>query len=411
MREFESGSAASARAPLQTGDTGVHAAVAAPARAVSRPAAVLALQRAIGNRQTTRIVTGHPRGRSLQRYKILGPWNKGQAVHETLTVLAVGKAIEMLKASGTDPGPLLKGFDTSKLPKLGAKFDFDPVDADASFQQFIRGVVWADDPKGLLFDKDKDATDYSSGLEWYSEFSSGEGGNFAADKSDLIARSHFGDLQFFHGMASADDELPSVTKGKLLNWARFLVDVAASRVSPDTKIKDIPAIQSLFPANAEWTVKKLFVFETATDLQARQRAVGVLFHMIQDSFAHGHVQRDPATDDIQEFHAYGHQDEDKHGSYDELGKGKNLGERIQNTLGAPSALTRCAEVLAKIAKGDSTDEIVDYIDTVVLKLSPRLFFSGPGSGLGKKGTNPIDKPVPGPPAGDFPIDTGPTRAT
>jgi hypothetical protein len=211
-------------------------------------------------------------------------------------------------------------------------------------------------------------------------------------------------------MASADAELPSVTKGKMLNWARFLVGVAAGRISPDTKIKDIPAIQSLFPANTDWTIKKLFVFETATDLQARQRAVGVLFHMIQDSFAHGHVQRDPATDDIQEFHAYGSQDEDKHGSYDELGKGKNLGEQIQNTLGAPSALTRCAEVLAKIANGDSTDEIVDYIDTVVFKLSPSLFFSGAGSGLGKKGTNPVDKPVPKPPAGDFPIDTGPTRA-
>lgn len=375
----------------------------------SSPHAVLALQRAVGNRATGRILTRHPRGRVLQRYKILGPWNKGEAVHETLTVLAVSRAIAALKSQGKDPGPLLSGFAGSKVPQMGKKFDFDPEYADASFQQFIRGVVWADDPKGLLFDTEADATDYSSGIEWYSEFKSGEKGQFSPQKDDLIARSHFGDLQFFHGMASANNELPAATKRKMLTWARFLVDVAAGRISPNTKIKDISAISGLFPANAEWTVKKLFVFETASDIQARQRAVGVLFHLIQDSFAHGHVQRDPATDAIQEFHAYGDQDEDKHGDYDVLGPGKTLGEKIRNTVGAPSALTHCAQVLAMIAAGDSTDEIVDYIDTVVLKLSPTLFYSGPGGGLGKKGTQPADKPVPKPPVGDFPVPVGGTQ--
>jgi hypothetical protein len=47
---------------------------------------------------------------------------------------------------------------------------------------------------------------------------------------------------------------------------------------------------------------------------------------------------------------------------------------------------------------------------VVLKLAPNLFYAGPGSGLGKKGTTPVDSPVPKP-LGDFPIDTGPDRAT
>jgi hypothetical protein len=137
------------------------------------------MQRSIGNRATTR---------QLQRYKILGPWNTGQAVHETLTVLAVGEAIHELEADGIDPGELMAGFDVDKLPDLGKTASFDPVDAPASFQQFIRGVVWADDPKGLLFDKDEDATDYSSGAMWYSEFGEGEKGKFAADKSDLISR-------------------------------------------------------------------------------------------------------------------------------------------------------------------------------------------------------------------------------
>jgi hypothetical protein len=358
--------------------------------AASEPGRVLQLQRAIGNRRTGALVR-RAHGRQLQRYKILGPWNSGQAVHETLTVLAVGDAIEQLEANGIDPGDLLAGWDANKMPDRDKAFKFDPVDAPKSFQQFIRGVVWADDPKGLLFDKEEDATDYSSGIEWYSEFSSGEKGTFLADKSDLISRSHFGDLQFFHGMASADAEAPATTKQHMLTWARFLVDVATARTPPDSKVKDVALIKDLFPANAEWTVKRLFGYGKASDVEARQRAVGVLFHLIQDSHAGGHVERD-AAGDIVEFHAYGGQDEKEHGKYDYFAKGATLAESIAKTKGAASALTRCTQVLKMIAQKDSTDAIVQFLDTTVFKLATASRAAGPGTGLAKKPT-----PAPPPP--------------
>jgi hypothetical protein len=58
----------------------------------------------------------------------------------------------------------MKGFDTSKLPRLdegwlrprNKQFDLDPAPADKSFQQFIRGVAWAGlrafAPRGRLGD-------------------------------------------------------------------------------------------------------------------------------------------------------------------------------------------------------------------------------------------------------------------
>lgn len=337
-------------------------------------ARVLQLQRTIGNRATTR---------QLQRYKILGPWNKGQAVHETLTVLSVGDAIEQLEAEGIDPGELMAGFDVDKLPDESKKASFDPVDAPASFQQFIRGVVWADDPKGLLFDKEEDATDYSSGYAWYSEFSTGEKGKFETDKSDLISRSHFGDLQFFHGMASSDAEAPAITKQHMLDWGRFLIDVATARTPPDSKVKDVAAIAGQFPANADWTVKQLFGYGKASDIQARQRAVGVLFHMIQDSHAAGHVERDDQGD-IVEFHAYGGQDEAEHGKYDFFAEAKTLGESIQKTKGASLARLRCTQVLKLIAQKESTDAIVAFLDATVFRMAGGARASGPGTGLGKK---------------------------
>lgn len=357
--------------------------IPAAAGATCTPAGILGLQRAIGNRRTTAVLSRAP-ARSLARYKIMGPWASGQAVHETLTVLAVGKAIEKLKAAGSKPGDLLDKFDTSKLPKLSDPkgHEFDPEYADASFQQFIRGVVWADDPKGLLFDSDADATNYSSALMWGMEFKSGESGSFEKDQSDLIARSHFGNLQFFHGMATSDTEAATVTKQHMLTWARFLIDVAANRIGATTLMKDTP-VKDLFPANADWPVKRLFCYAKGTDLEARQRAVGILFHMIQDSYAHGHVERDGGSGDVTEFHAYGGQDEHKHGDYDYFAKGTDLGDRISKTMGASTGLDRCANVLVMIAEGKTTDEIVNHIDAVILKLSPTAHGAGPGAGLGK----------------------------
>ena len=49
----------------------------------------------------------------------------------------------------------------------------------------------------------------------------------------MTARSHFGDLQFFHGMASSDAEAPATTKANMLNWARFLIKVAKGAETTD----------------------------------------------------------------------------------------------------------------------------------------------------------------------------------
>ena len=177
----------------------------APARGqAGRSSALIGLQRSIGNRRTAALVGGMLPRASISRYKILGPFNKGQAVHETLTLLAVKKAKERLEAAKEAPGDLLTDFNSAAVPDTNAKFDYDPVNADASHAQFIRGVVWADDPEGLLFDKERTRATTPRAPCGTRTSRAGEGGNF----STLTARSHFGDLQFFHGMASRDTEAP-----------------------------------------------------------------------------------------------------------------------------------------------------------------------------------------------------------
>lgn len=366
------------------------------ARPDASPAArALALQRTIGNRGTAALLGGAPR-RQISRYKILGPWNSGQAVHETLTLLAVKRAKERLEAAKQDPGDLLKGFDTKSVPDTGAVFGadpdvgYDPEDAHESHMQFIRGVVWADDPEGLLFDNPRDTRNYSSAALWGMDYKAGQGGDF----STLTARSHFGDLQFFHGMASKDAEAPATTKQNMLAWARFLVDVITGRIATTAKLEDVAAVKPFFPDHGKLTIKQLFGWKKGSDVQIRQRAVGALFHMIQDSFAHGHVER-AASGDIAEFHAYGRQGEHEHGQHDYLGgtAAEKLGDRIAKTQGASTAIERCAQVLEMMAAARPTDEVVKFLDETVFKVSPDAKEAGPGEGL----TAPPPKPKPKPP--------------
>jgi len=347
--------------------------------ATGQVAQVLGLQRSIGNRRTAALLAGAPT-RRLQRYNILGPFNVGQAVHETLTLLAVKQAKERIEAAGVGPGELLSGFDSSEVPREDESFGYDPIDAHTSHQQFIRGVVWADDPEGLLFDTAEGTTDYSFGAVWKSDFDAGKGG----DVSSMTARSHFGDLQFFHGMASADGEAPGTTKQNMLGWARFLVNVATGRTATGKKLGKIPEVGHRFPDMADRTVKELFGFAKGSDVQIRQRAVGALFHMIQDSYAHGHVERDESGE-ISEFHAYGAQDEHKHAEYDFLGGSwyQDLGPRLDKTEGARSAIDACAAVLEKIDARRDTDLIVGYLGDVVFRVSAGARAAGPGSGLAK----------------------------
>ena len=116
----------------------------------------------------------------------------------------------------------------------------------------------------------------------------------------------------------------------------------------------------------------------------RQRAVGALFHMIQDSYAHGHVERNSAGE-ISEFHAYGGQDEHKHGEYDFLGGSwyEDLGERLKKTHGALTAIDACAAVLQMIAEDVYSGDIVDYLDKNVFSLSSSARPAGAGAGLEK----------------------------
>lgn len=141
-----------------------------------------------------------------------------------------------------------------------------------------------------------------------------------------------------HAMASSDGEDPNVTKRKIMAWARFTwgIAIGESQLDDSPYSMKIDGFDSLFKYNREWRVQDLFGLGNPQirkpDRIARV-AVGSLLHMVQDSYAGGHVDRQEPTPgrmcpgsplaakpgSILEFHSYGKQDHGKHGDSDRLG--------------------------------------------------------------------------------------------
>jgi len=297
-------------------------------------------------------------------YMVQGPWNIGDPVHETLTLLSIRTAIEQHKSRGN----LFADVALSNLPSWDSKTDHTRTAgaSDKSLHQFLRGVIWPDDPEGLFFNNKKDVYNFSTGLGW--------GAALKKDPSkseNITARSHHGDLQYFHSMSPDTSMSRRDVRKKMLKWAGFLVDVSAGKIKPGESISTIGPIAGLFPTRS--TVSDLFVADSsAADIYVRQRAVGALLHMVQDSHSHGHTKRS-SDGGIVSFHCYSDPDHDhnKHALKDVWAPGATLKQRVANTDGAADAVRKGAGLLALINNGRPKSEIMQFLTTEVFNLASR----------------------------------------
>jgi len=153
----------------------------------------------------------------------------------------------------------------------------------------------------------------------------------AYNRAPLLARSHFGDLQFFHAMASQDGELAGETQKRVMMWAEFAWKVAIGEYGLTTPLVDVNIAEfDDFFGNSGWNVQDLYtVGNPALRPHISEVAFGSILHTVEDSFARGHVQREekspgacgslpelPAPARIVEFHSYAHQDGHKHAEFD-----------------------------------------------------------------------------------------------
>lgn len=218
----------------------------------------------------------------------------------------------------------------------------------------IAGVRWNDDPVFLLTAGEasnlpcntRDTVSFVTQTRcWIELFRDAEKKSAAnpryfkqPGKGSYLSRSHFGDLQFLHAMASENGETAETTKRQVLMWAQFTWGVVEGKYRLDTPLREIPiegwsahfsnghTVQDLFTMGRPWLRPHV-----------KSMAFGSLLHLVQDSFAQGHVDRaepisgktcangsEKAFGRIREFHSYAQQDHKKHKDADSNGSARHL---------------------------------------------------------------------------------------
>ncbi|KAK6499351.1 hypothetical protein TWF506_003980 [Arthrobotrys conoides] len=268
-----------------------------------------------------------------------------EPVHETLTLAA-------LRAGGlTDIPPNMNYYA-----------------ATPGLWEFFRGVTWNDDPQCALF---KDSREYndelSSGTVWFSQFEAAKHNEASRSKTGyLLGRSHFGDLQFLHSMSSSVGEPAVETRDKVLLWCELMYRTVTGEFPEHCQIGGVEISRGGFDLlrffdrdtdpRPERNLKFLLTRDTEYQkMQIERRALGSLFHIIQDSYAKGHTRRVEDYSSgyvklgaIRTFHCYTGQDEEQHSHYDSF---KVEDVQISNLdsfnpyPGARSAIEACVRVM------------------------------------------------------------------
>ncbi len=223
----------------------------------------------------------------------------------------------------------------------------------------IRGIRWNDDP--LSYAKVNPPTFYLSFVD------SCDHPEDVDPSWDLLYRTHCGDMQFLHAMASTPNETSETTRKKIMMWLEFSFKVASGEIDKDWRFRSLAEEYKLGPdttqafnelmtnngtTRLEWQSEWLFTLDCGrwftwkglffrgrlteltcadhnnkfTDQEIQDIALGSFLHLIQDSFSRSHVSRERSigiessavsgVGRIIQFGNYLLQDHEKHGKAD-----------------------------------------------------------------------------------------------
>lgn len=233
----------------------------------------------------------------------------------------------------------------------------DSLKNDPEFLFYIvKGVRWNDDPLSMAKKRPQD---------FYIYYKDSCGRSEEVDPSwDILYRTHCGDMQFLHAMASKSSESALNTKDLMLMWAEFSYRVAAGGIDKDLHFRSVgkklgkrsselfdyvmtfdgrvrmnwqPEILFTLDCKRTLSVNGLLKSGRPTKLKCKDTnnqysaeaiqniALGSLLHLVQDSFSGSHTSREggvvgvsriSGAGVINQFGVYTDQDEKLHGYAD-----------------------------------------------------------------------------------------------
>jgi hypothetical protein len=309
-------------------------------------------------------------------------------VHETLTLLA---------------------YDCYETPDVcsggTANTSADTLKKSGRLRDLELGSEWNDDPDALL------RQNITKAYQWYALFEDAKLQSECkrqpgpkckdvtiAQNPMMLYRSHFGDMQFLHSMASAENETADSTKRKMMAWAKFTYNIFVAEKRLDTRDVSSFAEVSGIINKPGWTVGALFnpspggewklslkgrkfghyepsgklrTQNSGDEISVKHIALGSLLHMVQDSYTESHTARNPdcnplarSKGKILTFRSYTGQQGADHAIADVYPEWLKHGK-----LSKGNAVWASAQIIDFAFKKEPWENVEKFLDTEVFPLS------------------------------------------
>ncbi len=235
-------------------------------------------------------------------------------------------------------------------------------DNDPLVREYLHGALWNDDPAGLLDPRSDDLT-------WCRHFRAAQTrarqGHVAGPRDALLDRSHFGDLQALHGLATRAGESAHTTYERIIAWIELSYRVGTGEIRGDTRLGDAPVtgLRTLFPDTQE-TVAGLLHAGPADNVQAR--ALGSLLHVLQDLVGAGHSAShavpDRLTPLVDHYFTYAQAHHPLHACDTGWRTVSDSGASLDGVAGLPAAIQRGIDVLRLAQRHEPWPNVKLFLD-------------------------------------------------
>jgi hypothetical protein len=281
----------------------------------------------------------------------------------------------------------------------------DTLKKSGRLRDLVLGSEWNDDPDSLL------RQGVTKAVQWYALIKDAKLQSECKERPGpqckdvkitqnpmMLYRSHFGDMQFIHCMATAGDEIAKTTKEKMMAWAKFTYSIFIAENNLDKQDISSFAEISKMISKPGWTVGALFdpvpggewkpslnplkfghyepsgkprTWNMGDGISVKYIALGSLLHMVQDSYSESHVLRELGCNPIARskgkiivFRNYAGQKGDDHSIADVYPEWLKHGE-----LPRGNAVWASAQLINFAFKKEPWKNVETFLDTEVFPLS------------------------------------------